>query len=99
MGYLFNRTETKDKVVFELRMKNWYIFTALAFLSVIPVVFIAVNYVENITLFRVWIVFTMLCIYALLDGGAIMKIIFSKNKTREGSAFRFSNPRKYIITK
>ena len=99
MGCLFKRTETKDKMVLELITKNFYLFATLVFLSVIPIIYVAINYIENINVFRVYLVLAMFVVYAILDGKVIMSIIFSRNKTREGSVFSFKNPVRYIIPK
>ena len=101
MGYFYKKTELEDKTIYELKTKNAYIFVALVFLSVIPVVYLAVNYFsDHINLFRVILVSILIVIYGILDGKSIIKVGFTiNNKTREGSLFSFKNPVKYTITK
>jgi hypothetical protein len=98
MGYLFKETRLEDKTIFELKTKNFYIFAMIVFLSLIPAVYmVALYFMNNVNLFRIPYVLSLIVIYALFDGRAIGKILFSKNKTREGSAFSFKNPVKYTI--
>lgn len=100
MGYLYKKTEVRDATVFELRTKNAYIFTVIVFLSLIPAVYIVVYYFkDNVNLFRILYVLLMIIAYAILDGEAILKILFSRNKIRKGSVFSFKNPVKYTIAK
>ena len=101
MGYLFKKTEDQDKTILELKTKNFYIFAIIVLLSLIPAVYLATHYFENnVNLLRIPYVLLLILIYAILDGKAIAKILFPKNKIcREGSVFSFKNPVKYTIKK
>ena len=100
MGYLLKKNEVQDKTIFELKTKNFYIFAIIVFLSLIPAIYIVTHYFENnVNLFRTFYVLSIIIIYPILDGKAIIKILFSKSKIREGSVFSFKNPVKYTITK
>lgn len=101
MGYLYKKTELNGKTSFELRTKNFYFFTAIIFSSLLPAaLYLAIRYFENtINLFRVFLVVLMISIYAILDGRAIVAILFARNKTREGSLFSFKKPVKYTIAR
>lgn len=100
MSYLFKKTEDQEKIVFEVRTKNYLIFIALVFLSIIPAADIATQYWQyNINLFRVIYVGLILAFYALLGGEGLFKILFHKAKIREGSILSFKNPAKFIIKK
>ncbi len=101
MGYLYKKTELNGKTSFELRTKNSLIFAAVILLTLVPAsAYLATRYFENnINLFRVFLVALMILIYAILDGRAIVAIIFTRNRTREGSLFSFKNPVKYTVTR
>ena len=99
MSYLLKRTELEDRTILEIKTKNFYIFVALVFLSVIPAAYIVSLYFsDNVNYFRIPYVTLILVIYAILGGKGWTKI-FRINKTREGSIFSFKNPVKYIIKK
>lgn len=101
MGYFYKIIKEQDKIIYELKTKNTYIFAVIVFLSIIPIVFIAINYfADNINFFRIIFVSLLIVIYAILDGKAIIKVCFTiNNKTRTGSLFSFKNPVRYTITK
>jgi len=99
MSYLLKRTELEDRIILEVKTKNFYIFVALVFLSVIPAAFIvSLFFVDNVNFFRIPYVLLILTVYAILGGKDWTKV-FRINKTREGSIFSFKNPVKYIIKK
>ncbi|MCD4761518.1 hypothetical protein K8R32_01005 [bacterium] len=100
MSYLFKTTELEDKVINELKTKNYYLFVIIVFLSVIPAAFIADNYfIGNVNFFRIPYIFLILTIYAILAGKHGIKAVFKINKSREGSLFSFKDPVKYTIKK
>ncbi len=100
MGYFFKKIESQDKIIFELKTKNLYIFTAIIFLSLIPAILITGRYfTDNVNLFRIPYIAAILIAYAVLDGKAILKVAFSKNRTRKGSVFSFKGPVRHIILK
>lgn len=99
MSYLFKTTELENKIIYELKTKNYYIFVLLVFLSLIPAVYIVeLFFKDNVNFFRIPYVLLVLTIYAILVGKDSIKI-FKINKVREGSLFSFKNPVKYIIKK
>ena len=99
MSYLLKTTELEDKIILELKTKNYYIFVMLVFLSLIPAIYIVeLFFRDNVNFFRIPYVLLILAIYAILGGKDSIKI-FKINKAREGSLFSFKNPVKYIIKK
>lgn len=100
MSYLFKTTKLEDRTIYELKTKNYYLFVALVFLSVIPAGFIVGLYFkDNVNYFRIPYVLLILSVYAMLVGKSGIKAVFRINKAREGSLFSFKNPVKYIIKK
>lgn len=98
MGFLYKKTKTNKEITIELRTKNFYIFAIIIFLSLIPAIYIATKYFENnMNLFRIAYISSIIILYALLDGKLISKILFSKNKQRTGSVFSIKNPVRYTI--
>ncbi|RLC36061.1 hypothetical protein DRH27_05820 [Candidatus Falkowbacteria bacterium] len=97
MSYLLKRTDLEDRTILELKTKNFYIFVACVFLSVIPAAFIVSHYFPyNVNFFRVPYILLILIVYAILGGRGSQKI-FRINKTRKGSLFSFKNPVKYSV--
>ncbi len=101
MSYLFKTTELEDKIICEVKTKNYYIFAILVFLSTIPAVLIVTLYFrDNVNLFRIFYVLLVAIIGFIFSGRGLIKILFKiNNKTREGSIFSFKNPVRYTIKK
>jgi len=98
VSYLFKRLEIPGKTVFEFKTKNFYIFVIIILLSLIPAVYISsIYFYDNLNLFRILYVTSVIIAYIILSGGAIIKILFTKNKVWKGSPFSFRNPVKYTI--
>lgn len=82
MGYLFKKNIIQDKIILELKTKNFYIFATIVFLSLIPAVYIvALYFSDNVNLFRIPYVLFIIIMYAILDGGAIIKNIIYKKQS------------------
>ncbi len=54
MSYLYKTTELEDRTIFEMKTKRFHVFVLLVFLSVIPAVFIVVNFFAfNVNILRI----------------------------------------------